>query len=453
MRNEGLIQSALLVWCAAVVVLLIGTSTVELPFRPVPSAAAVSAGAPRGVPPVAAEPDTILREPGAGRMRPIDEPPRVAATPTPAPTAVPTVAAAPLFSAPVAVPSPAPGSAEPLARWLQTTRETGLWSGPDGAATEFVKAPPGLIILAIETRGRRTLGNFGGDRDGRKPGEVWIESADLRPAPAPQWVRGLRKTSIRSEASADASELASLPPGTYVELVGEHQGRWARAFYAGDGRTPGPVDGWVDVASFAMPVIAQDTLGSMMLNRATYATTQPEVWLRVPYRSQLDGSVYAAANCGPTSVAMVLEAFDRANTPALLRTAALQYQGTPGCDTCGVFIEHLATLAEANGLPTYGLRGDKDSLRRWTVDDIRAQLRAGRVVIPQVMYRFLPGRGTSPYWGDHYIVLTGILGDRFIYNDSIDSDGNGYGRVITAEALEKAMAASDFPHAAFAAGR
>ena len=50
------------------------------------------------------------------------------------------------------------------------------------------------------------------------------------------------------------------------------------------------------------------------------------------------------------------------------------------------------------------------------------------------------------------MVLSGIIGDRFIYNDPIDSDGTGYGRVISAEALKKAMAESDFPFAAFAAG-
>jgi hypothetical protein len=53
------------------------------------------------------------------------------------------------------------------------------------------------------------------------------------------------------------------------------------------------------------------------------------------------------------------------------------------------------------------------------------------------------------YWGDHYIVITGVSGEYFLYNDPID-DGPGYGRLIHAEQLRRAMAASDFPMAAFA---
>src|SRR5687768_8516976 len=34
-------------------------------------------------------------------------------------------------------------------------------------------------------------------------------------------------------------------------------------------------------------------------------------WLPVPYRSQLDGNPYQMADCGPTSLAMVLGAFGR----------------------------------------------------------------------------------------------------------------------------------------------
>jgi hypothetical protein len=458
MRNDGLRPGVLLVWCAAVAVFLIGTSTIELPFRPVPAVSAVAPGAPPIVPAVAAEP----REPGAIKVGPmVDGAPRLAATPT----AVPTVGI-PLTSAPTAESSVAPPTApEPIARWLQTTRETRFWAGPDVGAPEFVKAPPGSVILALETRGPRTLGYFGGDRDGRKPGEVWVDTPDLGPARSPQWVRGHRQTSMQSAPGAESTELAALPPGTFVELVGEQQGRWARAFYAGDGRLPGPVVGWVDLTSFAMPIIAQDKLGGVMLNRATYEKTEAEVWLRVPYRSQLDGSAYAEANCGPTSVGMVLEAFGRAVASGTLRAAALKRQGVTGCDGCGLFIQNLAAVIEANGVPTYSLRSDtsdrelkadkpsNEALRRWTVDEIRAQLRAGRVVIPQVMYRFLPSRADSPYWGDHFIVVTGIIGDSFLYNDPIDSDGNGYGRVITAAALERAMAESDVPYAAFAAGR
>ena len=77
------------------------------------------------------------------------------------------------------------------------------------------------------------------------------------------------------------------------------------------------------------------------------------------------------------------------------------------------------------------------------------------MVIPQVKFRLLPGRSKSSYWGDHYIVIVGLAGGDFIYNDPVDSDGRGYGRLITAEQLEQAMdgANGEFARAAFAVGR
>jgi hypothetical protein len=125
------------------------------------------------------------------------------------------------------------------------------------------------------------------------------------------------------------------------------------------------------------------------------------------------------------------------------------------CDDCGTYIQHLASVTEARGAKTYSLVDDPENLHRWTLDEIRQQLRQGRVVIPQVKFRFLPGRGKSPYGGDHYIVIVGLSGNDFIYNDPIDSDGRGYGRIITAEQLDQAMssATAEFARAAFAVGK
>lgn len=101
------------------------------------------------------------------------------------------------------------------------------------------------------------------------------------------------------------------------------------------------------------------------------------------------------------------------------------------------------------------LRDDPDTFHQWTLDEIRQQIRQERVVIPQVQFRQLPGRTKSPYGGDHYIVLVGLEGNSFIYNDPIDSDGRGYGRLITAAQLEAAMvnAHGEFSKAAFAVGK
>lgn len=192
---------------------------------------------------------------------------------------------------------------------------------------------------------------------------------------------------------------------------------------------------------------------ALVLLVATAAGAQADgadVRLAVPYRSQLDGTPYARANCGPTSVAMVLAAFGIERRTHDLRLRANQLQGTWGYND-GVAIEHLATIVREHGLQVYGL-WEGEGFHRWTLDEARAALRAGRPVIPQVWYRALPGRWTSPYQFDHYIVLVGTVGEDFLYHDPIDEDHPGAYRTISAEQLTKAWRSSDVPWAAFAVG-
>jgi hypothetical protein len=73
-----------------------------------------------------------------------------------------------------------------------------------------------------------------------------------------------------------------------------------------------------------------------------------------------------------------------------------------------------------------------------------------------VFYRALPGRESSSYYGDHYIVVTGLVGDRFLYNDPIGGavahESPGYDRIMTTAQLQRAMRASDTPYAFTAFG-
>jgi hypothetical protein len=343
---------------------------------------------------------------------------------------------------------------EPTSAWAKTARETTIWSGWDANATEFARIPANLTVQVIEIRGTRSYVYFPGDAKGHKAGEVWIDRIDLTDMAWPRWVRARRPTSLRADPSLDAEELAPLVRGNYVE-IGETQGHWARAFFLTD-RQPGEwAMGWVDGLDLMLPRGEQAEMSSYLLTRATLLTSTPDLWLKVPYRSQLDGSSYAEANCGPTSVAMALSAVGRTESLESLRTAVLQLQDMNRCDDCGTFIQHLAKVAEMRGATTYGLRDDPETFHRWSLDEIRQQLRQERVVIPQVKFHFLPGRTKSPYGGDHYIVLVGLSGNDFIYDDPIDSDGRGYGRLITAEQLQQAMtnATGDFAGAAFAVGR
>ena len=433
----------------AVSVLLIAASAIGGMPRPLTSAVASELPERPTAPPVVAAAPAPAGETIVSPVEPAARPsaPAVTVLAQAKPSASPTV--------PTPETTESATSLEPTAFWAKTKRETAIWSGWDKNAVEFAKIAQDLTVQVLELRGMRAYVYFAGDNKGHKAGEVWIDRADLSDMPWPRWARARRQTVLRGEPAPGSEELLPLQRGNYVETTGETQGRWAKAFFLTDRRPGEWVVGWVDGLDLTLPRGEQAEISNYMLTRNSLLTSQPEVWLTVPYRTQLDGSSYAEANCGPTSVAMALEAIGKRDTLESLRTSALQLQDMNACDDCGTFIQHLASVAEMRGARTYGLRDEPESFHRWTLDEIRQQVRQDRAVIPQVKFRLLPGRSRSQYWGDHYIVIAGLAGNDFIYNDPIDSDGRGYGRLISAEALEQAMAGANgqFARAAFAVGR
>ena len=190
------------------------------------------------------------------------------------------------------------------------------------------------------------------------------------------------------------------------------------------------------------------------------ATSGPEgTVLEVPYRSQLDGSAYQAANCGPTSVAMALAYFGVDASLWEVRVRAMIQQGSwvsdegGYSDDYGVFIHHLSDVVEGYGLRTQGLwrrEGARlDRLRGWSADDIRRSVAAGQPVVAQVRYGSLPERGGS-YRGDHYVLVHGFRGDAFVYSDPLDRGGGGPGVTIAEGDLLRAMDDASAPRSAFA---
>jgi hypothetical protein len=346
-------------------------------------------------------------------------------------------------------PPPAVAATPALPLWAQNTDTVMLYAAPDPDADSFNSVPAGSYFRILGATDSRYKVFYGGDRARRRPGEAWVEKEYVQATDPPQFAKARQATALYREANARTGPLATVPGGAYVEILRAGPSDWARVLYLGDGRDNGPFVGWLTVADLAPSDVEPQRVARFAATAAALARP-PEVWLKVPYRSQLDGTPWAAANCGPTSVSMILEAHGVQASSADVRRDVMALQGTPNCSECGSFIEALAGATEKYGLRTLGLTGDDGKLRRWTLDDIRAALRAGHPVLPQVMYRQLPGREDVPYWGDHYIVITGLAGDFFLYNDPID-DGPGYGRLIHADQLRRAMAASDFPYAAFAA--
>ncbi len=172
--------------------------------------------------------------------------------------------------------------------------------------------------------------------------------------------------------------------------------------------------------------------------------------LRVPYRSQLDGTPYERANCGPATLAMVLEAYGINVATHDLRLIVNMLQGSYNFDD-GTGWEALEAIADDYGLTPLDLRGNT-YYRKWTVEDVRRHLLAGHPVMILTNYRLLPGNGGSTFAGDHYIVITGMDGDRFIYNDSAYWGDNGYALVMDPQVLVQAWANSVLSMTAMAIG-
>jgi LysM repeat protein len=264
------------------------------------------------------------------------------------------------------------------------------------------------------------------------------------------WLRTGQGTILFRSAEQD-THLQDLPAGTALErLEGLVRGR-IQVRTPGDGRIRQAMTGWVAAAD-------------LDVGRAAAARELPQAYpadaamdiahIFAPYRSQLDGTSYAQANCGPTTIAMALDAFGVNVSSRQLRAESLASQRIYG-DGVGTLITALAEVVRQHGLRAVDLTDGDGVLRRWSADDIRTHIEAGHPVVVQVRYRGLPGRQNAAFAADHYILVTGVVGDRFLYNDAIDADGVGWDRLITGDRLQTAMNASDrrYAFSAFAVAR
>lgn len=395
---------------------------------------------------------------------PAPEPSAEAAPAAPLQPAGPALPEAPLVPAAPTGPAPAPPTPRvqadrpplptptpSLPTWVQSVRPTALQAGPTDDAVRFNLLPPLSYLKVLEARPGWLLVVYGGDGDTLQPGTAWVRAADVAPPDAPpRWVKNHAPTPLWSGSDGAALRYTLLPPWSLLELTEQQRNGRLLVRYPGDGRYRLPGLAWVEQADVG-PV---QPPRPWELPRAYPALLHPDTLrLLVPYRSQLDGSPWEDANCGPTTLGMALEALGTPLSSAQLRREVLDAQQLWG-DDVGVYMEALARVAEAHGARVLDLH-QADGLKRWTLDDVRRHVRQGHPVILQVVYRALPGRERSPYYGDHYIVITGLLGDQFLYHDSVDSDGLGHDRVISPERLARAMNASDrtYAYAGFALTR
>jgi len=169
----------------------------------------------------------------------------------------------------------------------------------------------------------------------------------------------------------------------------------------------------------------------------------------MPFHTQKDGSRYEGANCGPATLGMVLDAFGIVQSNPDLRYLTAVYQDTVD-QGGGTALQSMAAVGADFGLQPVGLYDDAD-FHSWTIEDIRGQLAQGNPVIPLVKYRLLPDHTASTYRWDHYIVIYGMQGNRFLYHDpAYATPRDGAAHWITAEQLDAAMQTTLVPHQAVA---
>jgi ABC-type bacteriocin/lantibiotic exporter with double-glycine peptidase domain len=186
---------------------------------------------------------------------------------------------------------------------------------------------------------------------------------------------------------------------------------------------------------------------------AWYRGTPTRVLSQPAYRTQKDGSRYAASNCGPAALGMILDAYGVGLPTLELRRLTHTYQGT-WPNRGGTALQHMAHVAEDFGIAVHGLYDVPDEqFHRWAIDEIRDQLRLGRWVVPLVRYNLLPGHEATNVRTGHYIVLYRAQADGFVYDDpAYDPVEEGEGRWISRDQLDRAMEPVLVPRQAMALG-
>jgi hypothetical protein len=344
--------------------------------------------------------------------------------------------------------------------WLKNHALTNLRAGPGDQEPLFSELPQWTSLKQMEVRGDWTLVYYGGDGASRVAGPGWVRTADTGRIGTPTpWLQTAQVATLWSSERSDATTRVVLPRGVRLETMGVDGivGERVHVRTPGDGRSVAPAEGWIDAGATA-------SIGSLTASQVPWAfpaVLNADLLLTVPYRTQIDGTDFASANCGPTALGMVLERYGIDIAPKTLRGQVLEAQENDrDDDDAGSFIWSLDDVARSYGLKTFGLyEADGSTLRHWSIDDVRNELRHNNPVVVQVRYRYLPRRQESEYYGDHYVVITGLMGDSFLYNDPIwgpgENEGPGWDRLMTAADLTKAMNASDgkYAYAAFAVGR
>ena len=127
-------------------------------------------------------------------------------------------------------------------------------------------------------------------------------------------------------------------------------------------------------------------LASLVLPADTAAAQEPAGRFDLPirYRTQLDGTQYQSGNYGPASLGMIVLAFrDEYIETTDLREQANIMQGSFGAYDSGTSCEVLTAIGRRYGAIPLNLYDAGSGYHQWTLDEVRADLKAGYPVMPQ----------------------------------------------------------------------
>ncbi len=139
--------------------------------------------------------------------------------------------------------------------------------------------------------------------------------------------------------------------------------------------------------------------------------------LRVPYRTQFDGSTFEWGNCGVAAIAMAMEYYGQPWSTHDLRLAINAMTGN-WATKAGVDWRYLKLALERRGFATDGPYDRRGGYWSWTLEELLAETARGRPALLLVRYRWLPGHEAAGWPGDHYILFLGLTRDgRVLYHD------------------------------------
>jgi peptidase C39-like protein len=147
----------------------------------------------------------------------------------------------------------------------------------------------------------------------------------------------------------------------------------------------------------------------------------------VPQLTQMTGAFNQDYICGPTALAMIAAHYGRTLglSPYALAQHIAYHAGTnPTMGTHPAMLGYVAGLLDLKVHP----------LAVWQIDKVASAIRSGAKVLALGNYLALPSHHPEPgLVVPHYIVISGLEGDRFVYNDPY-SPGN-VPRLLTPDQL------------------